>query len=318
LPAMRALLVVNPKATTTSERSRDILLRAMRSQVQLDVAYTRQRGHATNLARNARRDGVDVVITLGGDGTVNEVVNGLMAVNSPYSAESATATARPALAVVPGGSANVFARALGMPRDWAEGAYIILEALRAGRFRTVSLGRADERYFTFCAGLGLDAEVVQRVEQARLRGRVATPWLYVRSTIAQYLFDTERRAPLITLERSDHPDELGLACAVVQNTAPWTFLGERAVDACPGASFDTGLDVFGMRVLRLPSTVRMFTHLLATDHEPRGKQVCLLHDVSTFTLRAARPMAFQVDGDYVGERSKVEFVAVPEALRVVC
>jgi diacylglycerol kinase family enzyme len=314
---MRALLVVNPKATTTSERSRDILVRALRSQVVLDVVYTRERGHATLLSRQAARDGVALIVTLGGDGTVNEVVNGLMTSDSRHTAQS-DAESRPALAVVPGGSANVFARALGLPRDWAEGAYVILEALRAGRFRTIGLGRADDRYFTFCAGLGLDAEVVQRVERARQRGRVATPWLYVRSTVAQYLFDTERRTPLIVLERPDVPDETGLASALVQNTTPWTYFGERALDACPDASFDTGLDVFGMKVLHVPSTVRMFTQLFAGRNGPHGKQVCALHDLPAFSLRATRPMAFQLDGDYVGERSKVDFVAVPQALRVLC
>jgi diacylglycerol kinase family enzyme len=309
---MRALLVVNPKATTTSERSRDILVRALRSQVRLDVVYTRERGHAIPLARKAARDGVELIVTLGGDGTVNEAVNGLMTAHSTDGAES-----RPALAVVPGGSANVFARALGLPRDWAEGAYVILEALRAGRFRTIGLGLADDRYFTFCAGLGLDAEVVQRVERARQRGRVATPWLYFRSTVAQYLFDTERRTPLIVLERRDVPDETGLASALVQNTTPWTYFGERALDACPDASFDTGLDLFGMKVLHVPSTVRMFTQLFASNRL-HGKQVCALHDLPAFTLRASRPMAFQLDGDYVGERSKVDFVAVPQALRVLC
>src|SRR4051812_46549725 len=177
---MRAVLVVNPKATTTSERSRDILVRALRSQVDLRVEYTRRRGHAAALAREAVQAGVDVLVTLGGDGTVNEAVNGLMAADPGRSAEE-----RPALAVVPGGSTNVFARAVGLPRDWAEGTYVILEALREGRFRTVSLGRADDRYFTFCAGIGLDAEVIRRVERQRLRGKVSTPWLYLRSIATQ-------------------------------------------------------------------------------------------------------------------------------------
>ena len=145
---MRALLVVNRQATTTSERSRDVLVGALRSVTELEVAHTRRRGHASTLAAEAASSGVGLVVTLGGDGTVNEVVNGLMSVG-------ADADQRPALAVVPGGSTNVFARALGLPRDWAEATGVILAALRDRRYRTIGLGRADRRYFTFCAGLGL-------------------------------------------------------------------------------------------------------------------------------------------------------------------
>jgi diacylglycerol kinase family enzyme len=308
---VRALLVVNPQATTTSERSRDILVRALRSEVDLEVAKTRRRGHAATIVREAALGGVDLVVTLGGDGTVNEVVNGLMTVDGD-------ATKRPALGVVPGGSTNVFARALGLPKDWAEGTGVILEALRDGRTRTVGLGRADDRYFTFCAGLGLDAAVIRRVERARQRGRVSTPTLYLRSTVAQYFLGTDRREPAITLERADEPPEADLATAIVQNTAPWTYLGDRAVNPNPSASFDLGLDVMAMRVLHVPSTTRTIAQILSRHPQPRGRQVLRLHDLDAFTLRATRLLPFQLDGDYLGERDKVDFASAPAALRVVC
>src|SRR5690349_4863935 len=201
VPPMRALLVVNPNATTTTERVRDILVRALRSQVHLEVAYTERRGHAADLARDAARDGVDLVVTLGGDGTVNEAVNGLMTADAGPAPNRAQE--RPALAVVPGGSTNVFARALGLPGDWAEGAGVILEALRDGRTRTGGLGRADDRYFTFCAGFGIDAEVVKRVEQSRMKGKISRPTLYVRHVLAQYFKDAigpRRAVPSLTLD----------------------------------------------------------------------------------------------------------------------
>jgi diacylglycerol kinase family enzyme len=311
--AMRALLVVNPKATTTSERSRDVLVRALRSQVSLEVAYTRRRGHAATLAHEAAQDGVEVLVTLGGDGTVNEVVNGIMTGRPRADAEE-----RPAVAVVPGGSTNVFARAIGLPNDWAEGTGVILEALRNGRRRTIGLGRADERYFTFCAGLGLDAEVVRKVERARLRGRTSTQSLYLRSTLSQFFLETDRRSPAITLERTDEPPEPGLATVIVQNTAPWTYFGQRPVNANPDASFDTGLDLLAMRELHVPSTMRTVSQIMSRRPNPRGKRVLRLHDLTAFTLRASRPMAFQLDGDYLGERDKLDFVAVPTALRVLC
>ncbi|HET8681569.1 MAG TPA: diacylglycerol kinase family protein [Micromonosporaceae bacterium] len=313
---MRALLVVNPKATTTSERSRDVLVRALRSEVELEVAYTRRRGHCATLARQAALAGVDLVVTLGGDGTVNEAVNGLLSAcpsNAPPDP-----MALPALGVVPGGSTNVFARAVGMPKDWAEGTSVILEALRDRRTRTIGLGRADERYFTFCAGLGLDAAVIRRVERARLHGRVSTPALYLRSTVAQYFLGTDRRHPGITLERPGEAPEADLATVIVQNTAPWTYLGDRPVNPNPDASFELGLDVLAMRVLHVPSTTRTVTQILSRRPDPRGRNVLRLHDVAAFTLRTARPQPFQLDGDYLGVRDKVQFTSVPAALRVVC
>jgi diacylglycerol kinase family enzyme len=310
---MRALLVVNPKATTTSEHSRDILVRALRSEVDLQVEYTRRRGHAAILAGSAARSGIDVVVTLGGDGTVNEVVNGLLTADP-----AASATERPLLAVVPGGSTNVFARALGLPGDWAEGTYVILNALRQRRTRTINLGRVDDRYFTFCAGLGIDAEVVRRVERARMHGKVSTPWLYLRSITAEYALRTDRRAAPLTLERPDEPDEITLANVIVQNTAPWTYLRGRPIDACPNASFDTGLDVMGMRTLHVAATVRAGAQFLAGAGYPSGERVVQLHDIEAFTVRADRPVALQVDGDYLGERVKVQFSSVPDALRVIC
>lgn len=307
---MRALLVVNPKATTTSERGRDVLVRALRTEFDLTVQHTKRRGHGTALAREAAETGADVVVTLGGDGTVNEVVNGLMA--APSLAE------RPALAVVPGGSTNVFARALGLPKGWAEGTSVILEALLSGRHRTIGLGRADDRYFTFCAGLGLDASVVRRVEQARLRGRTSTPALYLRSAVNQYFLGVNRRNPAITLERPGEPAEGSLATVIIQNTAPWTYLGDRAINPNPEASFDLGLDVMALRELHLPSTTRTVTQIFSRKPDPRGRQVVRLHDVDEFTLLATRPQPFQLDGDYLGEREKVRFTSVPEALRVIC
>ena len=311
--------MVNPKATTTSERSRDVLVRALRSEVDLSVRYTRRRGHAMDLAREAAQEGVDLVVTLGGDGTVNEVVNGLMAAEPPTFRTGTTSAERlPALATVPGGSTNVFARALGLPREWPDGTSMILEGLRLGRSRTIGLGRADDRYFTFCAGFGVDAAVIHRVEQARRRGRVSSPALYLRSTVRQYFLASDRRHPAINLERPGESAEDELATVIIQNTAPWTYLGEREINPNPDASFDLGLDVLALRQLRVASTTRTVTQFFARNADPHGRQVLRLHDVAEFTLLSARPQAFQLDGDYLGEREKVRFTSVPEALRVIC
>ena len=315
---MRAILVVNPKATTTSQRSRDVLVRALRSEVDLTVEYTRRRNHAVALARTAAQQGYELVVTLGGDGTVNEVVNGLMAADPGGDPAQPPADRLPALAVVPGGSTNVFARALGLPREWPEGTSVILEALRLGRSRTVGLGLADDRYFTFCAGFGLDAAVIERVERARRKGRVSTPSLYLRSAVNQYFFRSDRRHPAISLERPGEIAESELATVIIQNTAPWTYLGERAVNPNPEASFDLGLDVLALRRLRVPSTTRTVSQILSRHADPRGRQVLRMHDLAEFSLVSDRPQAFQLDGDYLGQREKVRFTSVTAALRVIC
>jgi diacylglycerol kinase family enzyme len=319
---MRALLVVNHRATTTSGRVRDVLVQALRSEVDLEVAYTQRRGHAAGLAQLAANDGMDVVVALGGDGTVNEVVNGLLT--------EGPGPKVPALAVVPGGSTNVFARAIGLPNDWVEATGVLLEALRAGRSRTVGLGRADDRYFTFCAGFGLDAEVIRRVEQARRRGNANTPLLYVRSLAGQYVAASDRRRPRITLERPGEAGNPDLDTIIVQNTTPWTYLGNRPIDACPDASFDLGLDLLGVHALHTPAFARTLGQLLMPDgmpwprarrrgqvRGPHGKTLLRVHDAAEFTLRAEGPRALQLDGEYLGERDKVRFLAVPAALRVI-
>ena len=306
---MRALLVVNPRATTTTARSRDVLLGALAADLKVEVALTEHRGHAVELAREARWDGMDAVVALGGDGTVNEVVNGLLAAGVPGA---------PALGVVPGGSTNVFARAVGLPGDPMAAAGQILDALRAGRRRRIGLGRADERWFTFCAGLGLDAEVVHEVERAREAGRVATPALYLACAVRHFFLHAERRRPGLVLEEPTRPPQPGLHLALVGNVAPWTYLGSRRVDPWPQASFDTGLDLFALRRLGTLTTLRHVRQLLAgRGRVPRGRHVLSRHDVDRFTVRSSRPVTLQVDGDVVGQRSSVDFTAVPHALDVL-
>jgi diacylglycerol kinase family enzyme len=309
LTVMRALLVVNPAATTTTPRMLEVMVRALGSDLKIDVATTQRRWHAAELAIQARRDGFQIVLALGGDGTVNEVVNGLLA-DGPLEA--------PILGVVPGGSTNVFARSLGITEDPVEATAQILDAVREQRRRRIGLGRADDRWFTFCVGLGLDAEVVNDVEQRRARGRTSTPALYVASAVKHFYTRANRRHPPITLHRPGLAPVPGLHLAIVCNTAPWTYLGDRPVSPCPQASFDTGLDLLALRHLGTASTLRHVAQLLSgSGRPPRGRDVVLLHDADAFTLRADRPVAYQVDGDALGTRTAVRLSAVPAALDVL-
>lgn len=324
LHSMRALLVVNPAATTTSARTREVITHALASHLELEVADTECRGHARDLARSAaERGSVDLVIALGGDGTVNETVNGLLH-HGPDPA------VLPRFAVVPGGSTNVFARAIGMPNDAVEATGALLDALRRGSERTVGLGHArgtpgsadaevPARWFTFCAGLGFDAGVIGRVEQQRERGKRATHALYLRQVLREYLREPYRGHGPVTLERPDAAPVRELVLSIVCNASPWTYLGNKPVYAVPGTSFDTGLDVLGLNRLTPGSVTRYGTQLLRStpDRGAHGKHVTALHDVTEFTLHSQAPLPFQLDGDHLGLRMSIDFTGVPHALRVI-
>jgi len=314
---VRALLIVNPHATSTTPLRRDVIASALSSAVELDVVQTRYRGHATGLAAQARNDGFGLVLTLGGDGTVNEAVNGILGDAAASAALGGTADDGPALAALPGGNANVFTRAAGLPADPVDATGQVLQALAEGRYRRVGLGLAGDRYFTFHAGLGLDAEVVRAVDGHRARGRAATTVLYLRMILRQFYRVTDRRHPALTLERDGHPPAGPLFLGIVSNTAPWTYLGRRPVYTSREAAFERGLDLFALRSLGTVNTLRTASQLLSDARGPHGRSVLILHDQAEMTLSAARPVAFQLDGEYVGERESVRFLSVPDALRIV-
>jgi diacylglycerol kinase family enzyme len=322
---VRALLIFNPQATSTSRLRRDVLVRALASEIELEVVETRYRGHAATLAADAAHEGLDLVVTLGGDGTVNETVNGLLrspVAGSPgldgASARGDTAGKLPALASIPGGNGNVFIRSLGLPADPIDATGHILAGLSSGRTRNIGLGLAGDRYFTFSAGLGLDGEVVRAIEGLRASGRKASDALYMWLAFRQYYSITDRKHPALILERRGHPPVSDVFLGVVSNTAPWTYVGNHPVNPSPLASFDSGLDVFALRRLRTVSTLRALGQMIFDGEKPpNGRHVLNLHDEPELTLRSRRPIALQVDGEYMGEHECVAFRSVPRALRVV-
>lgn len=306
---VRVLVVVNPRATAMSERQRDVLAHALGSASELQIEQTANRGHAAALACRAMRDRVDVVIALGGDGTVNEVANGLLT--------DGVHGAIPALGVVPAGSTNVFARALGLPNNPVEATGVLLDALRRGRRRRISLGRLEDRWFTFTAGIGFDAALVAGVEKHRTRGARSTHALYARVGVREFL-RSDRRHPLLHLDLPDGTTVDNLYYAVVANCDPWTFVGNRALRPTPLASFDTDLDVYARTRMGVISVVYGLAQLVRS--KPRstgGWGVLLEHDVPGFVLRADEPMPVQVDGDLLEPREKMPFWSVPRALSVV-
>lgn len=306
---MRAILVVNPVATDTTVKTRDVLARALASELKVDVVETTHRGHGHDLAEQARRDGIDVVVALGGDGTINEVVNGLLSAGPGPDV--------PMLAAVPGGSTNVFTRALGMSRNPIEATAEILDLLRGEQSRTVSLGMADERWFTFTSGLGFDADVIARVERRRAAGRRASPALYIGAAIREFMSGPGRRHPHLTVEIPGHTPVPGVFLCLVSNVNPWTYLRSWPVAPNPQASFETGLDVFALGKV---GVARMLGHVRQSMRRgagPRGRRVLTGHDIPWIRLCAQAPLDWQVDGDWAGQRQELTLRSVPEALRVV-
>ena len=294
--------------------------------MKLEVEQTRYRGHATALAASARSQGFGLILTLGGDGTVNEVVNGILGSAAMTANDSSAAPAQelppatelPALAALPGGSGNVFAGALGLPRDPVDATGQILGALAAGRERTIGLGEADGRYFTFNCGIGLDAEVVRAVQGIRAHGQQATPSLYVRLALRQFYRQTDRSHPAIWIDQKDGRSAGPVFLGIVSNTAPWTYLGGREVNANPQARFDTGLDVFALRSMSSVSALYALAQMFTTKGgDLHGRSILTLHDQPAVTLRAQRPTAFQIDGEYVGERETATLRSVTRAIRVI-
>ena len=284
----------------------DLAVRTLAGVLDLDVERTQYRDHARELAAATT---ADLVIVHGGDGSINEVVNGLMGLNPAD---------RPLIAVIPGGGANVLARALGLPLDAAAAIGQVREAIAAGRHRTIGLGLAADRYFTFSAGLGWDAEVVREVDRLRAQGRRESVPLFLRTMVHQYYAGTDRRRPALTVERDGEPPVSGLFMTIVTNRSPWTYLGHRPLLPVPNPDFNSGLDLLALQRLRLTTVLNAVGQMLyVRSRPPRGRDLVSVLGSESLTLRSARPIALQADGEYLGETEAVKFQFVPHALRIV-
>jgi diacylglycerol kinase family enzyme len=295
----------------------DLAVRSLAGLVDLDVERTQYRGHARELAAAAH---AELIIVLGGDGSINEVVNGVMDISGPNGTApggDGSTGDPPLIAVIPGGGANVFARALGLPVDAAAAIRRLREVIAAGRYRTIGLGLAGDRYFTFTAGLGMDAETVREVERLRAAGRRESTPLFLRTMMRQY-YSTDRRRPALTLERDGQPPISDLFLTIITNRSPWTYLRDRPLLPVPNPDFNSGLDVLALRRIRLTTIFNAVGQMLYIRSRPaRGRDMLSVLGSESLTVRSARPIAFQVDGEYLGETKAVKFQFVPHALRVV-
>ncbi len=301
---MRALLLFNPNATTTDEQIRDVIVAAIGSAVDVTVEPTKQRGHATHLVAGAVHEGVDAVFALGGDGTANEVIQALAGTDV-------------LLGIIPGGGANVLARAIGLPNDAVRATGVLLDAVKAGRDRWITLGRAGERYFGFNAGFGFDAAVIRHVEQHAAAKRWLRQGAFLWSVAHEWAVGAGRDRVETIVTLPDGSTRGPVAISMIANTDPYTYLGPRPMHVHPQADFDTGLDLL---TVADPTTARLTRIAAGTFRDGRHIDrdgVDYLHDLPHFTLTAPVPQPLMVDGDYAGEHAQVTFTAVPRALRVL-
>ena len=304
---MRLLLLVNTSASSVTARGRVVIQKALSADHEVHVAETGRRGHATRLALGAAADGMDVVVALGGDGTLNEAANGL-------------AGTRTALAVLPGGSTNVFARTIGLTNDPIEATGQLLSALaRPSSIRSIGLASLNGRYFLFNAGVGFDAAVIAQVERRTGLKRWAGHPLFVYAGFATWFRHYDRSRPRLAVEFSDGSSVEDGYFLLVLNSDPYTFLGNRPLHIAPEATLDRGMTSVTFQTMAFVPFLRIIGSALGVGRPTRSqRKLDLRTDLAKFTVRALdQPLAYQVDGDYLGETDVATFGHDPDVLRLV-
>jgi diacylglycerol kinase family enzyme len=305
-PSRRMLVIVNPYATTVSDRLKNLVVYALRGRYEVRAVDTEARDHATELCREAAADGYDVVVAFGGDGTVNEAANGLVGSQTP-------------LFPLPGGRTNVYCRMLGIPIDVVDATEHLLGLAHDWHPRRVGVGLVNQRYFLFSAGVGLDASVVEQVDaHPRLKVRFGEwyyAWTGVRTFNRRYLFKPPRLRATVGDEQVDG------VTAIVQNAEPYTYFGNRPVHMAEGAALD-GDDLSAIVLRRAgPIDIPLITWraLSKRARVVRHRRVESFSALAGLNVRSRdeRPLPLQVDGDYIGEVDEASFRACPQSMLVV-
>jgi hypothetical protein len=299
------MLIVNPSASSVTARSRVLINKALSADHEVTLCETTRRGHATRLAQGAAAEGYDVVVVLGGDGTLNEAANGL--------AGSATA-----LATLPGGSTNVFARTLGLPDDPLDATVLILEALAASSIRRIGLGSVNGRHFLFHVGIGFDAAVVADVERRGSLKRWANHVLFAWSAFITWLRGYERNRPRFAVRVDDSSVTDHGVFTVCLNTNPYSYVGTRPFNVDTGATLDSALSIMTMRTLDLRPTLTMIASALGSGETLRRSSNVAFHQhEQRATIEGNGPFPYQVDGDYLGEVDHLDIRFEPDAIALV-
>jgi diacylglycerol kinase family enzyme len=303
--AMKVLLLVNSSASSVTARSRVVIQKALSADHDVTVAETSRRGHATRLAQGAASSGTDVVVVLGGDGTLNEAANGL-------------AGSSCALAPLPGGSTNVFARTIGLPNDPIEATGDLLGALAARSIRRVGLGVVNGRYFLFHVGMGFDAAVVAQVERRSGLKRYAGHPLFVYAGFDTWIRHYDRSRPRFAVHHADGTVIDDGYLGICLNTNPYTYLGNRPLNLAPKATLDRGLAMVTLRTLAFARTMRIIGSALGTGkHLRNNRWTDYHHDFASVTVQGHGPFPYQVDGDHLGDTDRLEIHHEADVLDLV-
>lgn len=304
---LKVLLIVNPSASGVTARNRVVIQNAFAAAHHLDVAETNRRGHATRLAQGATAAGVELVITLGGDGTVNEVANGL-------------ARTDVAMGVLPGGSTNVFARTLGLTNEPVAAANELLNSLDRGPdvLRKIGLGNVNGRFFCFHVGMGYDAAVVAEVEKRGTLKRWLGHPLFITAAVSTWARGYDRSAPAFCVDIGGGELPTDGLFAIVMNTDPYTYLGPRPLSLIPELTLDDPLGLVNLRGLTLSGTLRAVVAALRGGRRlERLGHVDIHTGLQSITVRGHRPFPWQVDGDHLGDTELLNFRFEPECLTLV-
>ncbi len=301
---MKVLFIVNSSASSVTARAKVVIHKALSADHEVTLAETSRRGHAARLAQGAAATGTELVIVLAGDGTLNEAANGL----------AGTSTA---LAPLPGGSTNVFARTLGLPDDPVEATGALLDAVARRSIRRVGLGSVNKRYFLFHCGIGYDAAVVSVVERRGQLKRYAGHPLFVYAAIDTWLRHYDRRHPHFAVQHDDGTLIEDGYFGICFNTDPYTYLGARPLSLAPDATLDSALTMLTIRTLKLSGLAPLVLRALRGKRIAGARCVDYHPNVTGFTVRGHGTFPYQVDGDYLGEVSTLRFRYEPEIIDLV-
>ncbi|MFG2140176.1 diacylglycerol/lipid kinase family protein [Streptomyces sp. NPDC048650] len=309
---MRALLIVNPTATRVRTADVTSAVTELAAAVSLEVAITAYAGHAGQLARQAVGERRDLVAVMGGDGTVNEAVNGLLLSEPDRPPES-----RPALGIIPTGGINVVARAFGLRPHVVRSTRQLASAARQGRRMVVNLGKTNERYFLGSAGMGWGAELMERIHQHRRSGHAATWTRYVAEGGRHFLWGTDRRNPALTVSSGDGEAAQAVFACLVSNTSPYAYLGSWPLCPSPRASFRTDLEALALMDLSAHRCASFMTRMLLRPRCEHVGPVRRFAQQTVLSVTASRPMPYHVDGEPLAPVRKMTFSSSRRALTVM-
>jgi diacylglycerol kinase family enzyme len=299
----RVLLIVNPVARTVAQPTLAVIEKALSADFRLEVAETKERGHASELAAQAVDGRIDLVVVFSGDGTINEAVNALAGTDT-------------ALGVLPGGATNILARALGLPDDPVEATGILIgKALDDETFK-LNLGRADGRYFAVNCGAGVDAAAMQRIDRKFPKTKAKFDRVAFRSVAWELMVSYAGKRPDLAVS-VDGGDPLLALSVMVGRTDPYTYYKGVGLRMTPEASLEKGLDVLTVRKLARRSVPRIAWQVFGSARHVHGRDIDYTHDASQVLVTAQEPFPVQVDGDSMGDLSRLEMRLAREALWVV-